>query len=87
MIPYIPASIQHPQRQNPCCSNMVKQWVNQNVCFSCRFDIKDWHNSSTCPCKRIGHQTDFTCSNYLEYKHVNHQFCRKGMHKTMYPQI
>jgi hypothetical protein len=25
MIPYILAGIQHPQQQNPCCSNVVKQ--------------------------------------------------------------
>jgi hypothetical protein len=34
IISYIPASIQQPQQQNPRCSNVVKQWVNQNVCFS-----------------------------------------------------
>jgi hypothetical protein len=47
MIPYIPAGIHPTQQQNPCCSNVVKQWANQNVCFSCGFDVKDWHNSAT----------------------------------------
>jgi hypothetical protein len=55
MIPYIPASIQHPQQQNPCCSNVVKQCANKNVCFSCSFNAKDWHNSATYPRKRMGH--------------------------------
>jgi hypothetical protein len=64
MIPNIPAGIQHPQQQNPCCSNVVKQWANQNVCFSCGFDVKDWHNSATCPHKRFGHQNGCTHSNY-----------------------
>jgi hypothetical protein len=87
LIPYIPASIQPVQPQNPCYSNVVKQWVNQNICFSCGFDVKDWHNSSSCPHKKPGHQDGFTRTNYLEYEQANHQFCRKAMHKTMYPNM
>jgi hypothetical protein len=80
MIPYIPGGIRPTQQQNPHYSNVVKQWANQNDCFSCRFNVKDWHNSAPCPCKRRGHQTGFTRSNYLEYKCANHQFFRKAMH-------
>ncbi len=88
MIPYIPAGIQPPtQPQNPCYSNVVKNWSNQNVCFSCRFDVEDWHTSATCPCKKMGHQDAFTCSNYIDYERANHQFCKKVMHKTMYLQM
>jgi hypothetical protein len=87
LIPYIPAGIQPIQPQNPCYSNVVKQWANQNVCFSCGFDVEDWHNSSSCPRKKPSHQDGFTRTNYLEYEQANHQFCRKAMHKTMYPNM
>ena len=87
MIPYIPAGVQQPPPSNPRYSNVVKQWANQNVCFSCSFDVEDWHNSSTCTQKKVRHQDGFTRSNYLEYKCANHQFCHKGMHKTMYPNM
>ncbi len=87
IIPYIPAGIQPTQHQNPQYSNVFKQWANQNVCFSCGFDVEDWHNSSTCPQKKVGHQDGLTRSNYLEYKWANHLFCCKAMHKTMYPNM
>jgi hypothetical protein len=87
LIPYIPAGIQPVQPQNPRYSNVVKQWTNQNVCFSCGFDVEDWHNSSSCPHKKPGHQDGFTRTNYLRYEEANHQFCRKAMHKTMYPNM
>ncbi len=66
---------------------MVKQWANQNVCFSCSFDAEDWHTSATCNHKKAGHQDGFTRSNYLEYERANHKFCTKAMHKTMYPNM
>jgi hypothetical protein len=72
---------------NPRYSNVTKQWANQNVCFSCRFDVEDWHTSAMCPRKKMGHMDEFTRSNYMEYKRDNHQFCCKAMHKTMYPQM
>ena len=66
---------------------MVKQWANQNMCFSCSFDVDDWHTSSTCTRKKAEHHDGFTCSNYLEYKRANHHFCCKAMHKPMYPNM
>ncbi len=41
--------------------------------------------SATCNKKKPGHQDGFTHYNYMEYECVNHPFCRKAMHKTMYP--
>jgi hypothetical protein len=35
----------------------------------------------------MGHMDGFTRMNYMEYKWANHQFCRKAMLKTMYPQM
>ncbi len=34
------------QQQNPQFSNITKYWANQKVCFSCGFNVKDWHNSN-----------------------------------------
>ncbi len=87
MIPYIPTGVQPQPPPNPRYSNVVKQWANQNVCFNCGFDVDDGHTSTACTRKKAGHQDGFTCSNYLEYKHANHQFCCKAMHKTMYPNM
>jgi hypothetical protein len=84
MIPYIPAGVQPQPPPNLRYSNVVKQWANQNMCFSCGFDVDDWHTSATCNRKKAGHQDGFTHSNYLEYERANHQFFRKAMHKTMY---
>jgi hypothetical protein len=89
MIPYLPIGVQqqvqHPP--NPRFSNIVKLFANQNVCFTCGFDVEDWHTSATCPNKKAGHQDGFIRANYMEYKRANHRFRRKGMHKMMYPSI
>ena len=86
-IPYIAARFQsHPHQGNPKFLNIVKVHANQNVCFSCGFDVEDGYTSATCINKKMGHQGRFTCSNYMEYEQANHPFSRKGMHKTMYPR-
>ncbi len=89
MIPYILGGAQQqPQPPpKPQFSNIVKLFTNQNVCFMCRFNVEDWHTSTTCPNKKLGHQDGFTRSNHMEYKCANHKFCRKGMHKMMYPSM
>ena len=76
-----------PPPPNPRYSNALKQWAKQNVCFSCRFDVEDWHNSSTYTCKKVGHQDGVTRSNYLEYECANHWFSTKVVHKMMYPNM
>jgi hypothetical protein len=85
VIPYIPGGVPPSRFVSPRYSNVVKRFANQNVCFSCGFDVEDWHNSATCNNKKQGHQDGFTRSNYKEYERANHDFCRKAMHKTMYP--
>ncbi len=84
VIPYIPAGVNPPQR-NQRFSNIVKVFANQNMCYTCGFDVEDWHMSATCNKKKLGHQDGFTHSNYMEYERANHPFCCKAMHKTMYP--
>jgi hypothetical protein len=84
VIPYIPAGVNPPQ-QNQKFSNIVKDFANQNVCYTCGFDIEDWHISATCNKKKPGHQDGFTRFNYMEYEHASQSFCCKAIHKTMYP--
>ena len=55
------------------------------MCFSCRFDVEDWHMSATCPYKKQGNQDGFTRANYMQNKQAGYPFCKKVMHKTMYP--
>jgi hypothetical protein len=88
VIPYILAGVQ-PTQQWECIyfSNTVKDFANQNVCYTCGFDVEDWHTSATCNQKKQGRQDGFNCSNYMEYKHANHPFCRKAVHKTKYPSF
>ena len=86
IIPYIPAGANPPPRQrNQFFSNIAKLFANQNVCYTCRFDVEDWHTSVTYNRKKPGHQDGFTWSNFMEYECANHPFSRKAMHKTMYP--
>jgi hypothetical protein len=84
VIPYIPAGFNPPQ-QNQRFPNIVNFFANQNVCYTCGFNVEDWHMSATCNKKKPGHQDGFTCSNYMEYERANHPLCCKAMHKTMYP--
>jgi hypothetical protein len=49
----------------PPYSNIVKRYVNMNVCFLCGFDVEDGHISRTCPpaWRRANHQEAYNCSN------------------------
>jgi hypothetical protein len=86
MIPYMPAGIHQPlQQQYLKYSNIDKTFANQNMCYTCGFDVEYWHTSATCIRKKPGHQDGFTRSNYMEYARANHPFCRKAMHKLCIP--
>lgn len=41
--------------------NYYKKFNNWNVCFSCGFDVPNWHTSATCPaeCRKFGHQEGY----------------------------
>jgi hypothetical protein len=80
LVPYVPGGQQ--QSNQP---NTTKYFSNQNVCFSCGFDVEDWHTSATCPRKKQGHQDGFTRANYMQYEHAGYPFCKKAMHKNVYP--
>jgi hypothetical protein len=77
MIPYIPAGVQKSPTTPPQYTNFVKFWANQNVCFTCSFDVVDWHRSVTCPKEKQGLQDGFKRLKYMEYEQANHQFVTK----------
>ena len=66
-------------------SNKMKYFANQNVGFSYGFDVENRHTSATCPYKKQGHQDGFTHANYMQYEQAGYPFCKKVMHKTVYP--
>ncbi len=63
-------------------TSKTKWYVNQNVCYTCVFDVKDWHMSTTCQCKKQGHQDSFTRANYMLYAQAGYPFCKIAMHKN-----
>ena len=65
-------------------SNKTKHFCNQNVCYTCGFDVEDWLTSATCPHKKQGHQDGFTHANYTQYEQAGYPFSKKVMHKTVY---
>ena len=77
---------QQNRRTAPAYLNIVKRFANMNVCFSCGFDIKDGHNSTTCPplWRRPNHQVGFTRSNAQQYINAGYDACTRAMHKTQY---
>ena len=56
------------------------------MCFPHGFDVEEQHTSATCNNRKPGHQEGFNRLNYMEYDRANHNYCKKAMHKTMYPQ-
>jgi hypothetical protein len=64
-------------------SNLVKNYANWNVCYSCGFDIEDRHTSMTCPTSwhRPNHPEGFTWANAQEYINQGWDPCTKAMHK------
>ena len=88
-MPYVGRAqmVQYTQTGVLSVPNPVKQFANQNACFSCGFDIEDGHTSATCTNQKPGHQVGFTCVNYKQYEQAGHQFRKKAMHKTIYPSM
>ena len=88
-MPYVGGAqmVQYTQRGVTSVLNPVKYYANQNACFSCGFDIEEGHTSAMCVTPKPNHKAGFTQANYKQYKQAGHQFSRKGMHKTMYPNM
>ena len=45
----------------------VRRWDNENYCYSCGFDVAEWHTSHTCPqsCRRPDHNYHATRTNIM----------------------
>ena len=86
LVPYVQGVAQQGQRApHKMYMNKNKWYVNQNMCYTCGFDVKDWHTSAICQCKKQGHQDDFTHANYMQYAQAGYLFCKIPMHKNLYP--
>ena len=80
--------MQTAQRINPPHSNITKRFNNWNACYSCGFDVADWHNSQTCNNRKPSHNENYTRSNaqgFLNRGDLN--VCTAGIHKTQLPQL
>eukprot|EP00804_Cyclotella_cryptica_P001456 CCRYP_003689-RA/>CCRYP_003689-RA protein AED:0.50 eAED:0.46 QI:0/-1/0/1/-1/1/1/0/147 len=95
MIPPVPTAggyITPPTMPNagtsnkPPYSNTTKFFNNWNMCYSCGWDVPQWHTSQTCADRVPGHQVGCTRENAQAYMHAGHRVSRKAMHKTMLPQ-
>jgi hypothetical protein len=53
MIPYIP-SVQIQVPPKPQFTNILKNWANQNMCFTCGFNLEVWHHKSHVPQQKAG---------------------------------
>jgi len=69
LVPSVPRGQHQP--------NKTKHFSNQNVCYSCGFDVKDWHMSATCPYKKQSHQNRFTRANYMQYEQAGYPFAKR----------
>jgi hypothetical protein len=68
LVLYVQGVAQQGQRApSEMYTNKTKWYANQNVCFTCIFDVEDWHTSATCQCKKQGHQDGFTHTNCMQY--------------------
>ena len=67
--------------------NYTKHFNNWNICFSCGFDVPNWHTSATCPavCRKDGHQEGYDCQNYAQYAAQGHKVGMKRAHKNILP--
>ena len=78
-----------PRNAAPMYSNIIKQYANWNICFSCGFDVEDGHTSKTCPApwRRANHQEGYTRANSGQYIAAGYDACTKAMHKSQLPTM
>jgi hypothetical protein len=71
-------------QQRPC--SIVKRFANNNVCYSCGFDLKDGHTSVTGPreWQKTNHQEAFTRKNAQVYIAAGWDECTKRKHKNLF---
>jgi hypothetical protein len=66
-------------------SNTTKHFANWNYCYTCGFDIEEWHTGTTCPNPKPGHQPQCTRQNFQGYKDAGHRPSAKAQHKQNLP--
>ena len=71
-----------PPRMNPPHSNVTKRYNNWNTCYSCCFNVADWHNSHTCNNRKPSHMELHTRANALVFiNRSDPNVCTAGIHK------
>ena len=67
--------------------NFVKRFANNNMCYSCGFDVEDGHTSVTCPqeWQKTNHQEAYTRENAQGYIAAGWDACTKRKHKNLFP--
>lgn len=65
--------------------NYNKYYNNNNYCFSCGYDVPQWHTSETCPYPKDNHQRGCTRANVRAYEQAGHEVSKRGIHKTIMP--
>ena len=83
-----PFAQQSPARNAaPMYSNIIKRYVNWNVCVLCDFDIEDGHTSKMCPAqwRWANHQEGFNQANLNQYIAAGYNACTKAIHKSQLP--
>jgi hypothetical protein len=66
-------------------SNTIKHFANWNYCYTCGFDVEEWHTSTTCPNPKPGHQQQCNRQNFQGYKDAGHRPSAKAQHKQSLP--
>jgi hypothetical protein len=66
-------------------SNTTKHFANWNYCYTCGFDVEEWHTGSTCPNPKPGHQAQCTRHNFRGYKDAGHRPSARAQHKNSLP--
>jgi hypothetical protein len=76
---------QHGQPPRTPYSNTTKHFANWNYCYSCGFDVEEWHTGITCPQPKPGHQPQCNRQNFQGYKDAGHRPSAKAQHKQNLP--
>ena len=56
---------------NPDClfqghaSHYIRCFHNKYYCYTCGWDVPDWHKGCTCPQPKEGHKKEATCANSI----------------------
>jgi hypothetical protein len=66
-------------------SNTTKHFANWNYCYTCGFDVGEWHTGITCPQPKPGHQPQCNRQNFQGYKDAGHRPSAKAQHKQSLP--